>query len=165
MRLCGDLEADGLLVPTPESPRTLTRIWCAVFEDIDTGEEIILDDSDIDMLPDVLGAAELVIMHNLMQYDRLAIQKVYGYLIPRAKCWDTLVWSNLLHPDRKVPKGFKGKDGPHSIAAWGHRFGIPKPKHDEWDRYSDEMLHRCIVDKDLNVKVYHELLKEKENGH
>lgn len=160
MRLCGDLETDGLLVPTPDSPVTMTKIWCAAFEDVDTGEEIILPPDKIDTLPEVLAASELVIMHNLMQFDRLAILKVYGYKIPRAICWDTLVWSNLLHPDRKVPKGFKGKDGPHSIAAWGHRFRVKKPAHEDWSRYSDEMMHRCIKDKDINVKVYHKLLEE-----
>lgn len=162
MRLCGDLETDGLLVPTPDSPKTMTRIWCAAFEDVDTGEEIILGPDTIDELPGVLANCTEVIMHNLMQFDRLAILRVYHYAIPRAICTDTLVWSNLLHPDRRVPKGYKGKDGPHSIGAWGYRFKYPKVLHEDWSQYSDEMMKRCIVDKDINVLVYRKLLEEAE---
>jgi len=164
MRLCGDLETNGLLVPTPESPVTMDKIWCAVFEDMDTGEEIILPPNRIDELPDVLVECDELIMHHLMGFDRLAILKVYGYAVPKNICTDTLVWSNLLHPDRKHKKGFVGKAGAHSIEAYGYRFGVPKPKHEDWLHYSDAMLHRCKVDKDINVKVYDMLMKEKSNG-
>ena len=41
-------------------------------------------------------------------------------------------------------------------------FGVPKPKHEDWSKFSPEMLHRCREDVKINVLVYEALLKELE---
>jgi hypothetical protein len=73
---------------------------------------------------------------------------------------DTLILSRLLSPDRKSPPGWKGKPAPHSVEAWGMRFGRPKPGHEDWSKFSPEMLHRCTEDTLITEMILYELLKE-----
>ena len=153
MIVVGDLESDGLL---PD----VNKIWCASFEDVERDKVYNFPPKHIYMLPEFLEEADIIVMHNLMGYDRLVIEKIMGYTIPLHKCEDTLVLSKLLNPDRKVPKGWTGIPAPHSIEAWGMRFGIPKPEHEDWSVYTPEMMYRCEQDRIINVKVYNHLMGE-----
>jgi hypothetical protein len=54
----------------------------------------------------------------------------------------------------------KGHAKPHSIEAWGERFGIKKPEHEDWSQFSEEMLYRNGEDVRINVKLF-ELLQKK----
>jgi len=53
-----------------------------------------------------------------------------------------------------------GKAGPHSVEAWGYRFGRAKPEHEDWSQFSDEMLHRCTEDVEIQHLIYTTLLEE-----
>ena len=143
----GDLEANGLL-------DTATRIWCGVFQDTNTnkkeyfaerlqGREYIYD-----MLK-FLDSVDVLIMHNGIMYDLPLLKKLHGYNF-KGEFRDTLLMSRLQNPIR----------GSHSIEAWGEKFMLRKPKHEDWSKYSDAMLHRCEQDVEINAEVYKALLIE-----
>jgi len=92
-----------------------------------------------------------VCFHNYFQHDKPLIKKFYPDFQPKEE-HDSYILSQLFNPDR----------GLHGLDAWGTRFGHPKPKHEEWDKFSPEMLHRVIEDVRINVKVWEALMKEKK---
>lgn len=158
MRICfGDLEADGLI---PEA----TRAWCGVFKDKDTKEIFKFGPHQIPEMLAFMDTIGVLIMHNGIGYDWPLLKKLYGYTY-RGKKVDTLVMSRLLNPKRVVPYNCPDKKtGPHSVKAWGYRVGRGKPDHDEWDKYSPEMLHRCTEDVEILELIYDALLEEAEGG-
>lgn len=149
-----DLEANGLL---PE----LDTIWCAVVRDLNTNELRRYVPSDIDLLTARLSEYECLIGHNSIQYDFPALKKVFGWEY-RGKKIDTLLMSRTQKPNRKSPPDCPNKVAPHSLEAWGFRLGNYKLEHEEWDRFSLEMLERCERDCLLTEQVYYSLLEEGE---
>ena len=63
----------------------------------------------------------------------------------------------MQNPQRPAPKGVKG---PHSVEAWGVRFGVPKPAHEDWSQFSPEMLHRCTQDVEIQHRILQALMTE-----
>lgn len=145
MRLVFDLESNGWRDEADQ-------IWCLVFEDLETKEVHKLVYTDVDFLTrlEYFFTADEVIGHNIINYDLPLIKRLTG-IVPTGKVTDTLVLSRLFNPDRK---------GGHSIDAWGKKLGRYKPAHEDWSRFSEDMLHRCAEDTGINVLVYHELKKE-----
>lgn len=146
-----DIETNGLF---PE----LDRVWCAVVITHGSGEERHFTPEDVDQLCAYLETFDVLIGHHSIAFDFAALRKVYGWDY-RGQKIDTLLMSRMQRPNRERPIGFKGK-GPHSVEAWGHRLGQHKVEHEEWDRYSPEMLHRCAEDARIQVKIYEALLEE-----
>ena len=144
MRLVFDTENDGLYDEA-------TRMWCIVAKDIDTKEVFKYAQNNVMSGIDHLMSADSLIGHNIVGYDVPVILKIYGIDLSNKNLVDTLVLSRLLNPDRP---------GGHSLAAWGDRMGRPKPEHEDWSRYSPEMLNRCIADVEINEWVYWQLMKE-----
>lgn len=132
-----------------------TTIWCIVAKDIETKELTTAinhgDVSGIEMGLDFLHKADMLIGHNILGYDLPVFKKLYGWE-PREeqRIVDTYVLSRLLNPDRRG----------HGIAYWGEVFGREKPDHEDWSQYSDDMLHRCTEDVEINYMTYIQLLKE-----
>ena len=160
MRLVFDLEADGLYFEA-------TKIWCICAKDIDTGMVYTWSVDDkitiSSFLAYTLDLATELIGHNIIQYDLEVLKKLQGFTTD-AKITDTLVLSRLLNPDRRKPKSFKGKGGPHSLECWGYRLGRWKPEHDEWDKFSWSMFERCSEDMEINHLTLTALIAETE-GH
>lgn len=154
MRVCiADVEADGLL-------REATRAWCMVFKDIKTKEAYKFGPKEIPAGLKFMSSCDVCIMHNGIGYDWPLLKKLYGYEY-KGKKVDTLIMSRLLNPKRLVPFNCPNKKaGPHSIEAWGWRVGRGKPEHNDWSKFSEEMLHRCSEDVEIQLLVYNELLKE-----
>ena len=149
----GDLEANGFLDQA-------TRVWCGVFKDRHTKKIYKFKYDEIEEMLKFLDTVDVLILHNGIGYDWPLLEKLYGYKF-KGKRVDTLVMSRLLNPKRLLPPHcLNRKAGPHSIEAWGYRVGRGKPEHNEWDRYSDEMLHRCTEDVEILDLVYDELMKE-----
>lgn len=154
-----DTESDGFV---PEA----TIMWCASVVDHETGEAWSVDverfpDSCIVQLTAKLEEYDVIIGHNSVGHDLPLIKKLCGWTPPaHVKVVDTLLMSRVQDPNRRVPPHCPMRAGPHSVQAWGYRLGHMKVAHDEWDRYSPEMLHRCIEDTHIQVKIYHELMKE-----
>ena len=158
MRICvGDLEADGFL-------HQATRVWCGTFIDINTDEEYVFKPDNIPQMLKFLDTVDVLIFHHGIGYDWPLLERLYGYKY-KGKKVDTLIMSRLLNPKRILPPHCENKKaGPHSIEAWGYRVGRGKPSHDEWDRFSDEMLHRNVEDTHILKLVYKALLEEAK-GH
>lgn len=145
MRVVFDIEGDELR-------DRITKIWCAVFKDIDTGEVYkydVRDDGFYQELITFLNNVELLIGHNIISYDIPVFKKILGYNYT-GSVWDTLVVSRLLFPDRP---------GGHSLEAWGERFERKKPEHEDWSQFSEEMLHRCSEDVEINHLLYRYQIK------
>lgn len=157
MRICiGDLEANGLL---PEA----TQIWCGVFKDIQTGEITKFSPKPgwYTAMTQFLDTVDILIMHNGIGFDIPLLRKVWGYEF-KGKVVDTLWMSRQQNPNRPLPFNCpKGERiGPHSVEAWGYRLGRSKPAHEDWSRFSPEMLHRCSEDVEIQHQIYNKLMEE-----
>ena len=154
--VCGDLEANGFLFEAD-------RVWCGVFKDMQTQELFKFGPDEVqDMLAFLDNEVGTLIIHNGAGYDLPLLFRLYGWEF-RGNLIDTLQMSRMQRPDRILPVMCPNKRaGAHSIEAWGYRLGRGKPSHDEWDKYSDAMLHRCTEDVEILQLVYYALLKEGE---
>lgn len=152
-----DIEADGLL-------DSATRVWCLAFKDITTGDTISFGPEEVKEGIDYMDSLDVCIMHNGIGYDWPLLEKLYGYQYKGSKV-DTLVMSRLLDPKRTIPPNCPNRRvGPHSIEAWGWRVGRGKPEHNDWTQFSEEMLHRCREDVEIQHLVYEALMKEAKGG-
>ena len=91
-----------------------------------------------------LTSDDLLIGHNIIRFDVPILERLLKIKI-KAQLVDTLALSWYLTPNI----------GWHGLAQWGERFGIPKPKVDDWDNLShEEYLHRCKEDVAINTKLW-----------
>lgn len=139
-----DLEGDGLL-------DTVTRIWCGVFINVDTEAEKIFTHEHIGDMVHFMSTCDSLCAHNGYGYDFPALKKCYNYEYDGTRL-DTLLMSRLQFPDRRA----------HSVESWGETLGHPKPPHDEWHRYSPEMLERCRGDARIQLGIYRVLMKDRQ---
>jgi DNA polymerase I-like protein with 3'-5' exonuclease and polymerase domains len=151
-----DLETDGLY-------EDCTRVWCGVVKEHGDVEGCARRSFGPDSIPNLLvhlDTFDVLIGHNCIDFDFRVLRKLYGWEFEGKKV-DTLIMSRTQRPERSLPKGWTGpRVGPHSVAAWGSRLGNAKLEHNEWDKYSPEMLHRCEQDVDIQVEIYHALMEE-----
>lgn len=152
-----DLEADGLL-------DTATKVWCGVFKNSETKEVVKFRPHQIQEMLAFLDTVDVLKMHNGLGYDLPLLKKLYGYEF-KGKKVDTLIMSRLLNPKRIVPFNCPDKGiGPHSVEAWGYRVGRGKPSHEDWSQFTEDMLHRCSEDVEIQELIYEALMKEAGNG-
>ena len=158
MRICvGDLEANGLL-------EQATKIHCGVFKDIKTKEVFKFRPHEMRKMMQFMDNVDVLIMHNGIGYDWPLLRKILDYEYEGKKV-DTLIMSRLLDPKRIIPFNCPDKSiGPNSIEAWGWRVGRGKPEHNDWENFSEEMLHRCTEDVEILELVYEKLLEEAKGG-
>jgi hypothetical protein len=164
MLVVADIEADGL------DPDKMESIHCMVFIDPEDNQMYEFHDRkewklegslwfSLEFLETFLeNQVTNLVGHNFTGYDLPVLEKVYGIHYKRLLT-DTLVWSRCLYPDRPKPHGYAGKDN-HGLGSWGHRLGRGKPEHNEWEVFTEDMLHRCREDVEINVMVFGELLGE-----
>lgn len=152
-----DAEANGLL-------DTVTRAWCVVIKDIETLKVCEYGPDQIQQALDHLQKSDWILGHNIVAYDLPMFEKCYGWKTT-SQVFDTVVLSRVLWPDRPYPKNtirgekYNAKNGkPHSIGAWGWRLGRFKPEHEDWSKFSPEMLHRCREDVEINHDMIDYLL-------
>lgn len=140
-RLVFDLEANGFVYEA-------TNLWCICAKDLSTRESFQFYESSLLDGLDLLGSYDLLVGHNIMGYDIPLLQKLYpSFTYKGAR--DTLCMSKLFNPER-----LRG----HSLESYGTQFGIEKPAHNDWTRFSQEMLHRCTEDVAINVMLYNYLV-------
>jgi len=162
-----DIESTGLL-------RRGSTIHCIVTRDMDRVDEAQVFDYKPEraVIQGVkqLEAADVLIGHNIINYDIPLLKEQYPEFAPRGKMLDTLVLSRLYYPhiaDRDFQRRPQGMPqrlyGRHSLEAWGHRLKCFKGdfgKHEAaWDKYTPEMLDYCIQDTMVTVKLYELLLR------
>ena len=147
-RLVFDIEANSLYF-------TVTKAHCIVAIDFDTEEQFLFRPHELEEGVRFLKESNCLMGHNIINYDTLALEKLYGVSFEGVKVFDTLVASKVLDPDRK---------GGHSLKAWGVRLGILKGDYGEqeeaWDVFSEDMLTYCVQDVVVNVALVHRLVAE-----
>ena len=122
-------------------------IWCAVTQDIDTGE--VLEHYSGATLAPLISKATGVVGHNLIGFDAPVLYNVWNLTIPTGKQRDTLAMSRLWNPSL---------EGGHSLDSWGQRFGDPKIDFHDYDGgLSDEMVEYCKQDVALTTKLFKHL--------
>lgn len=148
-RLAIDFEANGLL-------DKVTKIHCLVAIDIDTNEvSRYHDDVSIDREGTLaqglaaLSAADLIICHNYIGYDRRLIKKLFPEW-KEPKWVDTYILSQMLYANEMEQ---------HGIESWGRHFKRFKPAHTDWDNFSEDMLYRCVEDTQILKMLYLKLSK------
>lgn len=116
----------------------------------------------------VLKTADLLVGHNIINYDIPVIKKLTGIDLTN-EVLDTLLISKLMYPDMMLKdmkrKSIDGKmKGGHSLKAWGQRLRFMKGTYGEqeeaWDKLTPDMIEYCRQDTDLTHKLYHHLLKQ-----
>jgi hypothetical protein len=138
-----DIECDGLL-------DTLTKIHCIVIIDGEGNvkryhESLELRrDGDIFAGVCMLNAADYIVCHNIWGYDLKVLQRFFPGFKPK-KVHDTFILSQMLFPNEMSK---------HGLDAWGKVFGLPKPVHEDWATFSDEMLERCTVDTIITHRLW-----------
>lgn len=148
-----DIEANGLL-------DTVSVCHCANFRDLDGNLKAVFRPHQLAEMLKYLDSVDVLIGHNLLGYDLPVLKKLFGYEF-KGKKVDTLTMSRLLNPKRILPiNAVDRKAGPHSLYAWGVRLGVDKPEHEDWENFSEEMLHRNVEDTRITVGVYKALMKE-----
>jgi hypothetical protein len=145
-----DVEANGLL---PEAD----TVWCAAVMDHDTKDIRSFTPDTIDDLCGHLDTFDVLIGHNCIGYDFPLLRKVFGWDYAGVKV-DTLLMSRMQRPRRMSPKG--SRSGPHSVESWGIRLNHAKVEHDDWDKYSEHMLERCVEDATIQHDIFYKLLAE-----
>ena len=170
-RMVFDCETNGLL---PE----LDRVHCLVIHDLDNNKLHSCSDQpghcSIEFGLNRLQDASLLIGHNIIKIDLLALQKVYPrFSIPqKPKFYDTLITSRVMWPEldpldhskwSHIAPKYRGR---HSLAAWGERLGASKIKfkeeakknndeiEDVWKEWSESMQKYCENDVLVSVKLY-----------
>lgn len=151
-----DVEANGFL-------HQATKVHCGVVKELD-GEVTKFRPNQIEDFLKHLETFDVLIAHNGIGYDFPLLRKLYNWEY-KGKIVDTLIMSRLLNPKRMVPFNCPNKKaGPNSIESWGWRVGRGKPEHNDWENYSEEMLHRCAEDTEILELTYKALLEEAKGG-
>lgn len=154
-----DLEANGFL-------DVATTVHCGVFIHLETEEIRSFSPIDgPDYISDMLSfmdSCDSLCFHNGFGYDFPLLKKLFNYEY-KGKKVDTLIMSRLQNPKRPVPYNCPIKNRPHSIETWGYRVGLGKPEHDDWEKFSPEMLHRCKEDVRIGLLTYLALVEEQKN--
>ena len=158
MRLIFDIEADNLL-------DDVTQVWCIVTRDVDTDEVHTFDPNNIEEGIKLLDKADMLIGHNIIEYDLRVLEKLHGYKYT-GQTLDTLVYSRTIWPDiREVDIKLHKQDrmplaliGRQSLKAWGYRLGELKgvfgSDSEDFGTFSQEMLDYCVQDTLVNHKLY-----------
>ena len=145
MELVFDIEADGLFFDA-------NNIWCIVAID-ENNKMYSFEPHRIKEGIQLLQSADKLIGHNIIGYDIPVIKKLYDIdLSQDTEVIDTLILSRLSNPVR---------EGGHSIEKWGYRLGgVQKQQHEDWTKFTPEMLSRCQKDTQINKTLFNYLKKE-----
>lgn len=148
-RVICDIEANGFLP-------LVSTIWCVVFKDIDTGEVFQFRPHQMKaMMLFMETCCGVIIGHNFLDYDIPVLKHVLGFELPDdVFVIDTYILSQILEPDRKKHPKTEGKKGPHSLENFGNIFRRYKPEHEDWSQFSEDMLHRCTEDVEINYLTF-----------
>ena len=155
-----DLETDGLY-------NDVTTSHCLVNFDMESEETMVFNDhgsaQPIVRGVELLEDADLIVGHNVINYDLNVISKLYPWFRPSGTVVDTLLLSRIYHADMmSLDKKHNWKHMPlqlygrHSLEAYGHRLGEFKGSFGattDWKEWSQEMENYCIQDVVVTTKL------------
>jgi DNA polymerase-1 len=155
MKVICDIEANGL---TPD------RIFCVVCKEVTSGKVHVFLEHEQEKFKVFAAGVTLWIGHNFIDYDSHWLNRLWGAGIALDNIWDTLVLSRLFNRTwmQKTKEGDKLRQtrNRHRLQDWGEHFGYPKGDHDDFTKFTAEMLEYCKRDVELNFRVYKQLLEE-----
>lgn len=137
--LVSDIEGNNLLYK-------ITTMHCGVHINPFELKEYRYGPDEIQGYLDQLAASCCVVGHNFKGFDLLALRKLFGFEFP-GFCFDTLVLSRLLNPERKA----------HSLEYWGYYLKFHKDafgKTADWSVFTKEMLEYCAQDVRVNAVLF-----------
>ena len=158
MKLIFDIEADHLL-------EQVTKVWCIVARDVETGQIYTFDPDEIEQGLDLLGKADCLVGHNIIDYDLRVLKKLYdfdykGEVIDTLVCTRT-IWPNIVELDYQQGNFPQKLTGSHSLKAWGYRLGELKDdfgsNSESFGEYSDGMLDYCVQDTRVTEALYNKI--------
>lgn len=162
----GDTEGNSL---------TPTLFHCGVFKNLSRPDEILrFTPQTAHLMPSFINDQKIVALHNGISWDCVWLEKVFGTPINRKVIRDSLVLSRLGN-SRRGTKGANPMDDrlmesfpvisrkPHSIEAWGVRFGLYKPEMEQWDVFTPEMMQRCERDVEIGYLTLKYLMQKELN--
>lgn len=178
--LHSDIEARGYL----DAIHSADHVWCICSRDDETDEVFLFhdypeydnhevsDDGISYVIPPRTGTllegvrfwylaghnGSKLSIHNLQQYDRLLVEKVWEKCqIPEEAWWDTFIQSKVQYFDRLQKKGAKS---PHGLLNYSLMQGHKKPPVEDFTIMNAFMLHRCIIDTKTQKYCYNYLAEE-----
>lgn len=171
MNLVFDIETDNLL-------DDVTKIHCLVIHDLTTHQTSVFNDQGsgeaIVRGIQMLEVADCLIGHNSICFDLAVIAKLFPWFNKPSCCLDTLVLSNLYHPNlldidkkRVLPNMPLSMYGRHSLKAWGYRLNVYKGQFGEetdWKKWSQEMEDYCIQDVKVTIKLWQHFATKFQTG-
>ena len=108
---------------------------------------VVQSTSSYERMREVLEGASAVCGHNIVQFDLPALERLTG-AVPKGMIVDTLPLSWYLN--HKYMR--------HGLADYGERYGVPKPKVEDWVGLTyEEYKHRCEEDVKINSRLWKEL--------
>ena len=164
-----DLEANGLL-NNASRIHCIALYWCEekrteAFND----EKYCKDPKELPMAGSYsittalsyLECADIIVGHNIINYDIPLIKRFYPWFNLRGTVIDTLILSRLYHPNlfdidknsEKIPSKLYGS---HGLEAYGYRLGEYKGdfgKDTDWKEWSQEMQDYCLQDVVVTKKL------------
>ena len=110
-----------------------------------------------------LSSADVIVGHNIINYDLPVLRKIYPWFNTNSTIVDTLVLSRLYHPNmmeidkkRNIDKMPLQLYGRHSLESYGYRLGEYKGefgKTTDWQDWSQEMQDYCVQDVQVTTKL------------
>ena len=115
-----------------------------------------------------LRLADVIVGHNIQEFDVKALQRLYPDWKPEGCIRDTLIMSRMLWPDissedwqiQDFPKKLIGR---HSLKAWGARLGFHKGDFGEttdWSVCTPEMEEYCLQDVRVTQRLWERIQQE-----
>lgn len=144
-----DIEANNLYL-------AVTKGWCLVIVDYYTRKPYVYRPEEMGQAAiDLKKDWDVVVGHNILDYDLPAMSKLYGVDYRGIKTFDTIVASRLLNSDPTYQ---------HSLKAWGERLGCLKgdygSQEQAWDKFSEAMLEYCEQDVEVSLLLFEYLMKK-----
>lgn len=153
MNLIFDIETNGLY-------HDCTQVHCIGVYDIDADQILVFNDTGsqqpLSKGVQLLEDADVVIGHNVVNYDIPVLSKLFPWFDRTGDVIDTLILSRCYHADLfriDLAKKWEGMPGNlwgrHSLESWGHRLGEHKGefgKTADWSEWSQEMEDYMIQD-------------------
>ena len=156
-----DCETNGLL-------HDVSTIHCIAIYDSQKEETHVFNHQGGDCYPiteglHMLTEADVIVGHNIINFDIPVLRKTYSWFKPRGDVLDTLVLSRLYHPNmmeidkkRNISRMPLQLYGRHSLEAYGYRLGEYKGefgKTSDWKEWSQEMQDYCVQDVQVTTKL------------